>query len=169
MLIAAERNFARIVVGLAAFVLTANAAAQTAGEWRYTIATDLLNMPADMRVNFPTITFAACRSADDFASGRAFALQTLASSAERCPSGEFVRTPMSDGKGDSLHFTYACDEGKTLSGSAQGRVQSTRFALALNSRYAPPVGGVEVVKQTMTGERIGSCKVKSDADLMKVK
>ena len=169
MLIAAERTVARIVTGLAALVLTASAAAQAAGEWRYTIATDLSNVPPDMRVNFPTITFAACRSEDDFASGRAFALQTLASSAERCPSSGFVRTAMADGKGDALQFVYACDEGKTLSGSAGGRVHANRFTLALESRYAPPVGGVEVVKQTMTGAHIGPCKVKPDADLMKVK
>ena len=169
MLIAIERKFARALTGVATLVLMGSATAQTAGEWRYTIATDLAKVPADMWVNFPTIAFATCRSADDFASGRAFALQTLASSAERCPSAGFVRTATTDGKGDSLQFVYACDEGKTLSGSAQGRVQATRFTLALESRYAPPVGGVAAVKQTMTGARIGPCKVKPDADLMKVK
>ncbi len=169
MLITTERKYAHALIGLAALTLLTNAAAQTAGEWKYTIATGLAHVPADMRVNFPTITFATCRSADDFASGRAFALQTLASSAERCPSSGFVRTAMTDGKGESLQFVYACDEGKTLSGSARGRVQATRFTLALESRYAPPVGGVEVVKQTMTGARTGPCKVKPDADLMEVK
>ena len=160
MLIAAERMFARTLMGLAALTLAASSVAQNAGEWRYSIATDLANVPADMRVNFPTITFATCRSADDFASGRAFALQTLASSAERCASNGFVRTSMADGKGDSLQFVYACDDGKTLSGSAQGRVQANRFALTLASRYAPPVGGVAEVTQTMTGVRVGPCKVK---------
>ena len=161
-----------LVLGL---FVAANASAQTPGEWHYTIATDQSNIPADMRVNFPTITFSACRTADDFASGRAFALQTLASSAERCPSSEFVRTAMAngnhgnDGKGDLLQFTYACDGGATLSGSAGGRVQATSFTLLLESRYAPPVGGVAAVRQTMTGARTGPCKVKPDADLMKIK
>lgn len=164
-----------LVLGL---FVAANASAQTPGEWHYTIATDQSNIPADMRVNFPTITFSACRTADDFASGRAFALQTLASSAERCPSSEFVRTAMAKGnngdgdkgdKGDVLQFTYACDGGATLSGSAGGRVQATSFTLLLESRYAPPVGGVAAVRQTMTGTRTGPCKVKPDADLMKIK
>ncbi len=146
--------------------------AQTPGEWRYTIVTDRALIPADMLVNFPTITFSACRSADDFASGRAFALQTLASSAERCPSGGFVRTPPAPGSpaapGDTLTFVYACDAGKTLSGIANGRVQATQFIVNLESRYSPAVGGVDVVKQTMTAVRIGACKVKPDADLLKI-
>ena len=149
-----------------------NAAAQTAGEWKYTIVTDQRLIPPEMRVNFPTISFSACRSAEDFVSGRAFALQTLASSAERCPSSGFVRTPLAAGSnatlGDQLSFAYACDGGQTLSGLANGRVQSTRFVVTLESRYSPPVGGVNVVKQTMTGARIGPCKVKPDADLLKI-
>ena len=100
---------------LSIFAMTAsNALAQTPGEWRYSIVTDQSTIPADMQVNFPAITFSACRSAEDFASGRAFALQTLASSAERCPSSGFVRTPESDGRGDALTFVYACDAGQTL-------------------------------------------------------
>ena len=150
-----------------------NAAAQTPGEWRYTIVTELPSIPADMQVNFPTVTFSSCRSADDFASGRAFALQTLASSAERCPSSGFVRTPPTLGSpagvGDSLTFTYACDAGQTLSGIANGRVQTTRFMVNLESRYSPPVGGVDVVKQTMTAALIGPCKVLPDSDLLRVK
>ena len=145
--------------------------AQTPGEWRYTIVTDQRLIPADMQVNFPTITFSVCRSAEDFASGRAFALQTLASSAERCPSGGFTRSasPVFDGKGDSLSFVYACDGGKTLSGIANGRVQATRFSINLESRYAPPVGDVDVVKQTMSALRLGACRVRPDADVMQVK
>ena len=85
MLIAVKRTIARALLGVAALPFAASAAAQSAGNWRYTItiATDLAKVPADIRVNFPAITFATCRSADDLASGRAFALQTLASSAER--------------------------------------------------------------------------------------
>ena len=170
MLIVVERTIARALLGVVVLALAASAAAQTAGNWRYSIVTDLTKVPADMQVNFPTITFATCRSADDFASGRAFALQTLASSAERCASTGFARTTMADGKGDSLQFVYACDEGKTLSGSAQGRVQATRFTLSLESRYAPPVGGVAEVMQTMTATRIGPCTATSpNADMMKVK
>lgn len=162
------RRLARLSVAAAMLALVTSAGAQTPGEWRYTIATDRSNIPADMRVNFPTITFAVCRSADDFASGRAFALQTLASSAARCPSAGFVRTPTA-GAGESLRFTYACDEGRTLSGAAQGSVQSTRFAIALESRYIPAVNGVDVVRQTMSAARVGPCKVKPDADDLKVK
>ena len=169
MLIAVKRTIARILVGVAALALAVSAAAQSAGNWRYSIATDLAKVPADMRVNFPTITFTTCRSADDFASGRAFALQTLASSAERCASNGFARTAMPDGKGDSLQFVYACDEEKTLSGSAQGRVQATRFTLSLASSYVPPVGRVAEVMQTMTATRIGPCTVGLDSDIMKVK
>ena len=153
---------------LGTLMLAHSASAQTPGEWRYTINTDLSNIPVEMRVNFPTITFSTCRSAEDFASGRAFALQTLASSAERCPSNEFVRTRMADGTGDALTFAYACDGGKTLAGSGAGRVQPLRFTLALQSRYALPVGGVAGVNQTMTGTHIGPCKVKPNADVMKV-
>jgi hypothetical protein len=154
-------------------VAATNAVAQTPGEWRYTIKTDRAQIPADMRVNFPTIDFSVCRSADDFASGRAFALQTLASSAARCPSSGFVRTQSAPGspaaKGDSLSFSYACDAGQTLIGTANGRIQATRFVVNLESRYLPPVGGVDVVKQVMTGSRIGACMTGSDSRLVPVK
>lgn len=154
---------------LCALIAASTASAQMPGEWRYTIATDLANIPADMRVNFPTITFTACRSADDFASGRAFALQTLASSEARCKSSDFTRTLASKGAGDPLQFVYACDEGKTLSGVAQGRVLPRSFTVKLDSRYTPPVNGVEMVQQTMTGVRVGACNVVPVADAMKVK
>ena len=153
--------------------IATNAAAQTPGEWRYTIVTDRALIPADMQLNFPTIVFSVCRSAEDFASGRAFALQTRASSAARCPSGGFVRTPAERGSaagtGDTLSFAYACDAGQTLSGLANGRVYATRFTVNLESRYAPPVGGVNVVKQTMTAGRIGPCKVLPDSDVVQGK
>lgn len=158
-----------LAVAVLAIAASGWAGAQTPGEWRYIIATEQKNIPADMRVNFPTITFSVCRSADDFASGRAFALQTLASSAARCPSAGFVRAALADGKGESLRFVYACDEGRTLSGMAQGRVQATCFSVALESRYIPTVNGVEVVNQTMSAVRVGACKVKPDADDLKVK
>ena len=147
---------------LCAAAASTNAVAQTPGLWRYTIDTDQASIPVDMRVNFPTIVFSACRSTEDFSSGQAFALQTAAGSAERCPSGGFVRPPRAlgspAGQGDALTFTYACDAGKTLSGVAKGSVQTTRFAIVLESRYLPPVGGVDVVKQTMSATRIGPCK-----------
>lgn len=152
----------------AAMALATSVAAQTPGEWRYTIVTDQRLIPVDMRVNFPTISFSACRTARDFSSGRAFALQTLASSEPRCPSAGFVRTAEPDGKGDALSFTYACDAGQTLSGLARGRIQMTQFAVNLESRYSPPVGGVDAVKQTMTAVRVGPCKVQPDSDLMQV-
>ena len=163
---------ATLVLALYA-TLPTYATAQTPGEWRYTITTDQRMIPADMQVNFPTIIFSACRSAEDFTSGRAFALQTLASSAERCPSAGFVRTQPSPGsapgQGDALTFAFACDAGQTLSGLATGRVQTTRFTVNLESRYSPSVGGVDVVRQTMSAARIGPCKVRPDSDLLKVK
>ena len=161
------------VAASASIAICTTVSAQTPGEWRYTISTDLTAIPADMKVNFPTIIFSACRSAEDFASGRAFALQTLASSNERCPSGGFARTPAvvgsGRGQGDALTYVYACDAGKTLSGIANGRILATRFTVNLESRYAPPVGGVDVVKQTMTATRVGACKVRPDSDLIQVK
>ena len=159
----------RSALMLAALLAACGVVAQTPGVWHYTIATDLTTIPDDMRVNFPTITFSTCRSAEDFASGRAFALQTLASSAARCPSAGFVRAPLAGGRGESLSFVYACDGGKTLSGSAQGSVQATRFSIALESRHTPHVNGVDVVRQTMTAVRAGACKVTPDADEMIVK
>jgi len=159
-------RYAILAVALCA---TSVVRAQTPGEWRYSIATDQSNIPTDMRVNFPTIIFSACRSAEDFSSGRAFALQTLASSAARCPSSGYVRAPLATGKGESLGFVYACDEGKTLTGRASGSVFATSFSIALESRYAPPVNGVEIVRQIMTGARIGPCKVVPNADDIKVK
>ncbi len=153
--------------------VASNTAAQTPGEWRYTIVTDRALIPVDMQVNFPTVIFSTCRSAEDFASGRAFALQTLASSAARCYSGGFVRTPPAlaspAGQGDTLNFAYACDAGQTLSGLASGHVQTARFTVNLESRYSPPIGGINVVKQTMTGARTGPCKVRPDSDLIQVK
>ena len=145
-----------------ALIASAPATAQTPGEWRYTIATDQSNIPVNMRVNFPTITFSACRTAEDFASGRAFALQTAPGSEARCPSAGFVRQPLANGKGkaESLQFVYACDEGKTLSGLAQGTVSATRLKIELESRYTPAVGGVAGVKQTMSAVRTGPCKAK---------
>lgn len=167
MLIGRSTWSAAAAVALLAFA--GSTGAQTPGEWRYTIATDLSNIPADMRVNFPTITFAVCRTADDFTSGQAFALQTLTSSAARCPSTGFVRTPGAQGAGESLRFAYACDGGRTLSGTALGRVQAKRFSIALESRYIPAVNGVEIVRQTMSATRVGPCKVKPDADDLKVR
>lgn len=163
------RLLARPALAAAVLAQACSAGAQTPGEWRYTIATDPSNIPADMRVNFPTITFAVCRTADDFVSGSAFALQTLASSSARCPSSEFVRTPGAGSAGESLSFVYACDGGRTLSGTAHGRVHASRFSIALESRYIPAVNGVEIVRQTMSATRIGPCKVKPDADDLKVK
>lgn len=153
------------------------AQAQMPGEWRYVIATDLKDIPADMRVNFPTINFSACRSAEDFSSGRAFALQTLASSAERCPSTTFERAPLlraapgaaPAGAAEDISFRYACDGGKTLDGSARGRVTAKRFEIALESRYIPASQGVERVRQRMTGTWLGPCKVKPDADDLSIK
>jgi hypothetical protein len=157
-----------VTVAVAVLASATPSTAQVPGEWRYRITTDMGNIPVDMQVNFPTISFAACRSSEDFSSGRAFALQTLASSAARCPSSDFARTALADGSGDSLRLVYACDDGKTLSGTAQGRVQADKFTVALESRYTPPVNGVSTVKQTMIGQRVGVCKIAPDADALKI-
>ncbi len=151
-----------LVLAICAAAISATALAQTPGLWRYTIVTDLALIPADMKVNFPTIEFSVCRSAADFATGHAFALQTAAGSAERCQSGGFARTPSAigspAGQGDLLNFRYECDGGKTLSGVGEGRVHASRFTVNLESRYTPPVGGVNLVKQTMSARRIGACR-----------
>jgi hypothetical protein len=168
MLIAAARLSMRARVGrfaaLVALAYPLAATAQVAGEWRYTIATDLGSLPADMRVNFPAISFSACRGARDFETGRAFALQTLAGSEARCPSSGFARTPLAGNQGESLRFEFACDDGKTLTGTGQGRLQSTRFSVTLESHYQPAVNGVAMVRQTMHAERIGACKGSSAAN-----
>jgi len=57
----------RMAASLAALAVSTMTVAQTPGEWRYVIATDMKNIPVDMRVNFPTIDFNVCRSAEDFA------------------------------------------------------------------------------------------------------
>ncbi|MBL8309099.1 MAG: hypothetical protein JNL19_01625 [Burkholderiales bacterium] len=151
--------------------------AQMPGEWRYVIATEMKDIPPDMRINFPTINFSVCRNASDFENGTAFALQTLATSAERCPSTDFERTPTLHGGSNkssasaaaTIRFRYACDGGKTLDGIAHGQVAAKRFDIALESRYIPASQGVERVRQQMTGTWLGPCKVKPDADDLKVK
>lgn len=144
--------------------------AQTPGEWKYTISTDLRTIPQDMRVNFPTVSFSACRSAEDFASGRAFALQTLASSETRCVSKNFERATNVPGKSrfEPASFEYACDEGKTLRGKASGRVAEKRFEFAMNTEFPTPVSGVSQLKQAMRASYVGACKAKPDVDEVKV-
>jgi hypothetical protein len=165
-----KRPFFRSVF-LGTCLACAGAFAQTPGEWKYTIATDLQSVPEDMRVNFPTVSFKACRSAQDFSSGRAFALQTLSSSEQRCPSMNFKRNTegkSAEGKSETIAFDFACDEGKTLAGRASGRVSAKQFELALTTSYPQPVSGIERIKQTMRAELVGACKAKPDADELKV-
>jgi hypothetical protein len=140
--------------------------AQSAGEWSYTIATDMSSVPKDMRVNFPTVSFKACRSADDFASGRAFALQTLASSEARCPSASFQRVRR--GNVENVSFEFACDEGKSLRGRASGQVAAKQFEFAMETEFPKEVAGVSKLKQTMRARYIGACKARPDADEIKV-
>jgi hypothetical protein len=144
--------------------------AQTPGEWKYTISTDLRTIPQDMRVNFPTVSFSACRSADDFVSGRAFALQTLASSETRCVSKNFKRASTTSGKSglEQASFEYACDEGKTLRGNASGRVAGKRFEFEMSTEFPTPVSGVSQLKQAMRASYVGACKVKPDIDEVKL-
>jgi hypothetical protein len=154
---------------ISAAMLSGTAFAQTPGEWKYTIATDPASVPVDMRVNFPTVSFKACLRAADFESGRAFGLQTLASSQTRCPTNDFVRERMAGGKSDGVKFTFSCDQGQTLSGKGEGRVAAKRFDLRLDSTYSPPVSGVETIKQTMNAVYAGACAASLDSDLLEVK
>jgi hypothetical protein len=158
------RAFVGAVFGL---MLAALATAQTPGEWKYTIATDLSVIPEDMRVNFPTVSFSVCRTADDFSSARAFSIQPLASSESRCALANVVRIEAKANQPAKLRFEYSCDQGKSLSGVADAVVDATRFVVALDSKYDPPVSGVARVKQTMRAQFVGACKKKPDADLLK--
>jgi Protein of unknown function (DUF3617) len=159
---------------VSAALLASAAIAQTPGEWKYTISTDAASVPADMRVNFPTVSFAACRSVEDFATGRAFALQTLASSETRCQSKNVVEaesalsTQKNRNQPKKMRFDFACDEGKTLVGTADAIIESKRFVVALESRYQPPVSGVERVRQTMKAQYVGACTKTPDVDEVKV-
>ncbi len=125
--------------------------AQQAGQWRYTISTDLQAIPADMRVNFPTIRFEACLDDEDFRSGRAFSIQPTPGSRERCRTMEFKRD------GTRVSLRYDCDAGKTLSGEAQGEVKSKQFTIQMVSRYQPAVSGVAETRQTMQASYLGAC------------
>ncbi len=145
--------------------MLAQASAQTPGEWKYTITTLRDGIPEDMRVNFPTVSFSACRTGEDFVTGRAFALQTLASSESRCQSANYQRTKSI--RGDDVAFEFSCDEAKSLVGRASGKVNATGFEFALTTIYPQPISGVSQVKQSMRGERKGDCKVKPDSDELK--
>ncbi len=152
--------------------LAVSAMAQTPGEWKYTIATDLSSVPEDMRVNFPTVSFTACRAAADFESGSAFFLQTLASSATRCTNTGYARNTQTSAsknkvQGDAISYSYACDVGAPLKGTASGNVASKRFTIALNTQLTPSVSGVENIRQTMTAQYVAACKVLPDTDLLK--
>lgn len=147
--------------------LVGQPAAQTPGEWKYAIATDLQSIPADMRVNFPTVSFSVCRTAEDFETARAFSIQTLSSSEPRCKLANLVRAEVKAGQPMKLRFDYACDEGKTLKGVADAIIESKRFVVALETKYAPPVNDVERVKQTMRAQYVGPCKKSPDADDLK--
>jgi hypothetical protein len=149
-------------------IIAGGAFAQTPGNWKYTIATDPNSVPADMRVNFPTVTFNACLTAADFESGRAFGVQTLASSKARCLNVAFERQSMSDGKGDRVNLKYACDKGETLAGNGSGRASAKRFDVQLESRYTPPVAGVAQIRQTMSATLVGVCTAPTDVDAMEV-
>jgi hypothetical protein len=160
------------LASLVSLTFASSATAQTPGEWKYTIATDMASVPEDMRVNFPTVSFTACRTAADFESGSAFFLQTLASSASRCTNTGYVRlySGLIDKKSNSkqpISYEYACDVGSTLRGKAIGSVEPKRFNVALNTQLTPSVSGVENIRQTMSAQYVGACKVQPDVDLIK--
>jgi hypothetical protein len=155
-----------VALAITASILCLPVLAQTPGEWSYTISTDMKSVPEDMRVNFPTVSFKACRSAEDFASGRAFALQTLASSEARCPSVAFQRSK--SGNAETVSFEFVCDEGRSLRGRASGQVRAKQFEFALSTDFPAPVSGVSSLKQTMRANYVGACKAKPDVDEVKV-
>jgi hypothetical protein len=160
------------LASILSLTLAASVVAQTPGEWRYTIATDMSTVPEDMRVNFPTVSFTACRTVTDFELGSAFFLQTLASSASRCTNTGYERaahagTAKNKTQGDAIAYSYSCDVGNTLSGKANGVVESKRFTVALNTQFTPSVSGVEIIRQTMTAQYVAACKVLPDTDLLK--
>jgi hypothetical protein len=160
------------LASILSLVLAASVMAQTPGEWKYTIATDMSSVPEDMRVNFPAVSFTACRTAADFESGSAFFLQTLASSASRCTNTGYERearagTAKNKTHGDAIAYSYGCDVGNTLSGRATGVVESKRFAVVLNTRLTPAVSGVESIRQTMVAQYVAACRVLPDTDLLK--
>ncbi|MGL4231594.1 MAG: hypothetical protein ACRCWJ_09525, partial [Casimicrobium sp.] len=106
----------RKLLPLLALVTSSTIYAQTAGEWKYTISTELASIPEEMRVNFPTVSFSVCRTADDFSSARAFSIQTLPSSEARCVLTNLVRVDAKTNQPAKLRFEYSCDEGKSLTG-----------------------------------------------------
>ncbi len=165
--LSAVRASTTLTLSCLAFCFAANA--QTPGDWQYTISTDLKSIPDDMRINFPTVTFNACRSVADFESGRAFALQTLASSEARCPSTNFERSRASaSGAPTQLSFEFSCDGGKSLTGTAKGNVTAKRFEFAMTTRYPQSVSGVTQVQQTMSARFVGPCKSKPNQDEVKI-
>lgn len=165
----ARSLLAKAATALGCFAVSFAANGQSAGNWQYTISTDMGSVPEDMRVNFPTVSFNACRSGADFESGRAFALQTLASSEGRCPSTKFERAPANTSAGaQRVSFEFSCDGGKSLNGTAVGTVSAKRFEFALTTRYPQAVSGVTTLQQTMRARYVGPCKAKPDQDELKV-
>lgn len=169
------KNFLANALSCGAVFAASIAAAQIPGEWKYTIATDMASVPENMRVNFPTVSFNVCRSLDDFASGKAFFLQTLASSTERCNNTQYERAPSAATTataaknkivGDIVSYNYACDVGNTLKGSAAGVVNDKRFSVQLNTQFTPAVSGVSTIKQTMIAQYTGACKGALNADVL---
>ncbi len=147
---------ALLLLTLASFAASAQTPGPISGPmpglWRYTITTDLAAIPADMRINFPTVRFDACLTEEDFASGRAFSIQPTPGSVSRCLTTDVVRD------GSTVALRFACDDGKTLTGTARGTVSARRFEMRIENRYDPPVSGVGATQQTMSATHLGSCK-----------
>ncbi len=145
----------RLMLGCLAFapmIVSAQPPGPTPGLWRYTITTDLAAVPADMRVNFPVVRFDVCLTEEDFASGRAFSIQPTPGSVNRCQTSDVRRD------GSTVALRFACDDGKTLTGTAHGKVSARRFEIQLDNRYEPPVSGVSGTRQTMSVTYLGACK-----------
>lgn len=145
----------RLVLGCLAFapiLVSAQLPGPTPGLWRYTITTDLAAVPAEMRVNFPAVRFDVCLTEEDFASGRAFSIQPTPGSMKRCQTTDVRRD------GSTVALRFACDDGKTLTGTARGTVTPRRFVIQLENHYDPPVSGVGETRQTMSVTSLGACK-----------
>ncbi|MCS6997470.1 MAG: DUF3617 domain-containing protein [Casimicrobiaceae bacterium] len=149
----ASRAVAVFISGLTALAALASppALGQIPGLWRYSITTDLTAVPADMRVNFPTVRFDACLTEADFTSGRAFSIQPTPGSIDRCETLDVNR------RGATVTLRFACDGGLTLAGVARGTVGLHRFQMRIENRYEPAVSGVGRTTQTMTAHRVGPC------------
>jgi hypothetical protein len=122
------------------------------GEWQFTVETDLRSLPEDVHNNFPVITYEKCIAEGDLRAPAGFGLQMSPRMGGRCDHGDFA---MEAGK---LSYTFQCDGGSTLSGSAVGSYSAKRVELTVITSPRPVVRGVETVHQKIRAIHRGKCK-----------